>query len=186
MIFLCAVALGILLGYAFGGRLSRLLVLRLRALWLVLAALAIQLLIFPLFTAEPIVPHWTAVLHGVSYGLVFLWLILNLRVRPLLAIGAGALLNIVVVLANGGYMPASPGALAQAGFESVAESLARGDVYGNLVGMSASTRLGFLGDWIPLPRWLPFATVMSVGDVLIMAGLVWLLVSGMKTRGCGA
>jgi hypothetical protein len=182
MIFLYAVVLGVLLGIAFRGRLSRLLSLELRALWLVLGALVIQLLIFPLFTPEPIIPYGTAILHGISYGLVFLWLVLNLRVRPLFAIGSGAVLNVVVVLANGGYMPASGAALRQAGLDSVADAIARGEAYGNVIGMSSLSRLNVLGDWIPLPRGLPFATVMSLGDVLIMVGLVWLLVRGMTAR----
>jgi len=178
--------IGILLGYALGGRLSGLTALRLRALWLVPLALVIQLLIFPLFTPEPLLPYGTAVLHGISYALVFLWLLVNLRARPLMVVGAGALLNLVVVLANGGYMPAKPSALSAAGLTSVAETVAGGETYGNIVGMSASTRLNYLGDWIPLPRWLPFATAMSVGDVLVMAGLVWLLVKGMRAYGKAA
>lgn len=180
MIFLYAIIIGILLGYALRGRLHRLASLDLRALWLVPVALLIQLLIFPLFTPAPLVPYGTAILHGVSYGFVLLWLVLNLRLRPLWAIGGGALLNVVVVLANGGYMPASPTALRSAGLGTVADLVAHGDVYGNIVGMSSVTRLNAFGDWIPLPSGLPFATAMSFGDALIMVGLVWLLAKGMR------
>jgi hypothetical protein len=183
MIFLYAVVLGIALGYALGGRISHLPQLRLRGLWIVMLALVIQLLIFPLFSPRPVVPYGTAVLHAISYGLVVAWLLANLRVVPLLVAGGGALLNILVVSINGGYMPASPAALRLAGLDSTAAALTRGETYGNIVGMSAATRLNFLGDWIPLPRWLPFATAMSVGDVLIMGGLIWLLAKGMRQRG---
>ncbi len=182
MIFLYSLALGVLLGYALRGRLSGLTALQLRGLWLVLVSLAIQLLIFPLFASEPIVPYGTAVLHGISYGLVVLWLILNLRIRPLLAIGAGAVLNLAVVLANGGFIPASAGALRGSGLHGVAEIVARGQTYGNLVLMDSTTRLNFLGDVIPLPSWLPFAAAISAGDVLIMAGIVWLVAAGMRSR----
>jgi hypothetical protein len=183
MIFLYAVGLGIALGYALGGRLSRLASMELRQLWFVLLALGIQLLIFPLFSAKPLLPRGTAILHGVSYGLVFLWLVLNWRVRPLLVIGGGAIANIVAVSANGGYMPASADALRQTGHATVADILAHGEVYGNLVGVSGTTHMNFLGDWVPLPRWLPFTTAMSAGDVLIVVGLVWLLAGGMRARG---
>lgn len=186
MIFLYAVALGIVLGYVSGGRLSRLLGLELRALWLVLGALAIQLLIYPFFTDEPVIPYGTTALHGVSYALVFLWLVWNFRARPLWAVGAGAVLNLLTLLVNRGAMPASPHALRVSGLPDIAAILERGEPYGNLVGMSASTGLNFLGDWIPLPHWLPFARPMSVGDVVLMAGLVWLLVRGMRTRVRGA
>ncbi len=183
MIFLYAVVIGVALGYALRGRLSHLVELHLRGLWLILLALVIQLVIFPFFTPEPLFPYGTAVLHGISYGLVFLWLLLNVRIRPLIVAGAGALLNLLVVLVNGGYMPASPAALRYAGLTPIADIVARGETYGNIVGMNAATRLNFLGDWIPLPDALPFARAMSVGDVLIMAGLTWLLVRGMRTRG---
>jgi len=182
MIFLYAIAVGVLLGYALGGRLSRLLALKLRALWLVVGALLIQVLIFPFFTDTPVIPYGTAALHGASYGLVALWLVLNLRIRPLWALGGGAVLNLLTVLVNGGAMPASPRALELSGLSDIAAILAHGEPYGNLVGMSASTRLNFLGDWIPLPSWLPFARPMSVGDVVILVGLAWLLVSGMRAR----
>jgi hypothetical protein len=181
MIFLYAVVIGIAVGYALGGRLSHLAFLRLRGMWLVPVALVIQLLIFPLFTPNPVIPFGTAILHGVSYGLVLLWLLLNVRIRPLIAVGGGALLNIAVVSLNGGYMPASPATLERAGLISVARLLARGETYGNLVGMTPATRLNALGDWIGLPRGVPFATAMSVGDVLIMVGIAWLLAKGMKT-----
>lgn len=182
MIFLYAVGFGVLLGYARRGRIAHLAELPLRGLWLVLLALVIQLLIFPFVTPEPLLPYGTVVLHGLSYGILLLWLLLNLRTRELLVVGAGALLNSVVVLANGGYMPASPAALRVAGLAGIADIAARGETYGNIVGMSAATRLNFLGDWIPLPGALPFARAMSVGDVLIMAGLTWLLVRGMRAR----
>lgn len=181
MIFLFAVVFGILLGYALRGRVSHLASLKLRALWLVLASLVIQFLIFPLFTPEPIIPFGTAVLHAVSYVLVFVWLVLNVRVRAISAIGGGAALNMVVVLANGGFMPASVAALRWAGLTGAAEILGRGEAYGNLVRMDATTRLNFLGDAIPLPHWIPFATAISAGDVLIAAGLVWLIVRGMRS-----
>ena len=183
MIFLYAVVLGVALGYALGGRVSYLPQLQLRGLWLVAVAFLIQLLIFPLFSPHPVIPYGTAALHALSYGLVVVWLLVNLRVYPLLVTGGGALSNILVVSVNGGYMPASPMALRYAGLDSVATTLVRGESYGNIVGMSAATRLNFLGDWIPLPHWLPFATAMSVGDVLIMIGLMWLLAKGMRRRG---
>ncbi|MDP3179003.1 MAG: DUF5317 domain-containing protein [Spirochaetaceae bacterium] len=182
MIVLYAVVVGVLLGYAFHGRLSNLAGLPLRSLWLVLLALVIQVLIFPLFTREPLLPYGTAVLHGVSYGILLLWLFLNLRNRALLVVGAGALLNLVVVFANGGYMPASPAALRIAGLAQTADIAARGETYGNIVGNGVATRLNLHGDWIPTPPAHPFARAMSVGDVLIMAGLTWLLVKGMRTR----
>src|SRR4030042_691102 len=120
MIFLYALGVGILAGYVLHGRLRRLPSLPFRVLWLIpLLALLIQLLIFPLFSGRGLISVATPALHLLSYAILFLWLLLNLAVRPVWAIGLGALLNAVGVLANAGYMPSSATALERAGLGSV-------------------------------------------------------------------
>ena len=183
MIYLYALCVGVLLGYSLGGRLRRLPSLSFRALWLIPLALLIQLLIFPLFSERALVPYATPALHVLSYAILFLWLLLNLSVRPVWAIGTGALLNIGVVLVNGGYMPSSVTALERAGLGPTASALLADRTYGNVVLMGASSRLNVLGDWLFLPSWIPGATAFSIGDLLIMAGLAWLVVRGMRGNG---
>jgi hypothetical protein len=78
-------------------------------------------------------------------------------------IAAGALLNLVVVLVNGG-MPVDPAAAALAG------TALRGDDPLHHA-LDAATRLPFLADVIPLP---PLRNVYSAGDVAIAAGGFWL------------
>lgn len=179
MLYLVALLTGLAIGFLGGGRLSHLVRLRLRWLWLVPVALAIQLLIFPLFSGKPLLPYATEPLHVLSYALVGLWLIVNLRVTPLIVISAGALANFLVVAANGGRMPASLTALKAAGWSATADLLVSQGVYGNVVRMDEMTNLNWLGDWLYLPERIPFATAFSVGDVLIMAGLAWLIARGM-------
>jgi len=180
MIFLIAVVVGIIAGYLTGGRLRRLSSLKLRWTWLVLLAILIQALIFPLFTDRPIIPAATDALHLVSYLLVLAWLARNVFIRPLFLVGAGALCNLVVILVNRGKMPASIEAISRAGGEFAAQRLTESGVYGNLVAMGSSTHLNFLGDTMYLPGWIPFATAFSAGDLIIMIGLVWLMAWGMK------
>lgn len=84
--------------------------------------------------------------------------------------GFGLLLNLAVIAANGGYMPASAEALRRAGFSSVAQALEAGTRQGNTVLMSAKTRLNFLGDWLFLPAWVPLSSAFSLGDVLLGIG----------------
>jgi len=180
MIFLYAVGVGIIVGYLRGGRISRLPSLEFRAGWLVLAALIIQLLIFPLFSKKPILPYATTALHIISYVLLFGWLLLNVRIIPLLVIAIGAIANFLAISLNGGYMPSSMTALRMAGSQAMVENLSRADTYGNVIRMGADTRLDVLGDWLYLPSWIPFATAFSIGDLLIMAGIVWLVAKGMR------
>jgi hypothetical protein len=181
MLFLVSVAVGILIGYLARGRLSNLGHLRLRGLWLVLVALLLQVLIFPLFTDRPIIPVGTAALHIVSYVLLFAFLMVNVfRIRPLLLVGLGAVLNLLVISVNGGHMPASVAALEKAGATDVVVALEEAPVYGNIVRMGDSTSLDALGDVLYIPAGFPLARTFSVGDVLVMVGLVWLTVSGMR------
>jgi len=182
MIFLLAALAGVLLGYLLGGRISNLASLRLRWLWLVLLGLLLQVLIFPLFSERPLLPYANVPLHYLSYGLVLVFLVANLRVRPLLALGVGALLNVCVIAANGGRMPASATALAAAGYVNVAEKLVAGSTHGNVLLLGENTRLNVLGDWLYFPAAVPFATAFSIGDVLIMIGIAWLIVRGMRTH----
>ncbi|MCX6093935.1 MAG: DUF5317 domain-containing protein [Candidatus Bipolaricaulota bacterium] len=183
MIFFYALGVGILLGYALRGRLRRFPSLPFRALWLIPLALLIQLLIFPLFSDRALVTFATPALHILSYAIVFLWLLLNLSVHPLWAVGVGGLLNIVVVLVNRGYMPSSVTALERAGRSFVAAALLTDGTYGNVVLMGGGSRLNVLGDWLFLPPWIPGATAFSIGDLLIMVGLVWLVMKGMRGNG---
>lgn len=180
MLFVCAAILGVLLGYLVGGRIANLDSLKLKRIWLVILALVIQLLIFPLFSDRPLLPYGTAALHILSYLFLFVFLAVNLRVRPLLLVGGGAVLNLLVIGVNGGRMPASVTALERAGVSVVAEHLRNQEVFGNVVRMGDTTRLNFLGDLLYLPHWIPFSTAFSIGDLLVVIGLAWLIAKGMK------
>jgi len=181
MLYLVALLIGLLIGFLRGGRLSHLTRLRLRWLWVVLVALVIQLLIFPLFSGAPLLLYATAPLHLVSYGILIVWLAGNLRLLPVGVLLLGAACNLVAVSSNGGYMPASATALERAGLGGLAEQLVDGQAVANVILMSPATKANALGDWFYLPEWIPFSTAFSIGDVLIMVGLAWLLARGMVT-----
>jgi len=179
MLYLIAIAIGLAIGFARGGRLPHLVRLRLRWLWLVPVALLIQLLIFPLVSGAPLLPYAKAPLHILSYAILVFWLVMNVRGLPIGALLAGAACNLVTIASNGGYMPASTTALQRAGLGYTADRLQEGEILANVIRMSPSTRLNVLGDWLYLPSWIPFATAFSIGDVLIMVGLAWLIARGM-------
>ena len=148
-----------------GGRLARLGELRVRWGWTVLIALALQVLIVS------VAPKGHASLHaGVhlgTYALIgaFLWANRRLPGAGLIAIGAG--LNALVIAVNAGIMPASAGALRAAG-------LTDGGGFNNSAHLT-DPHLLWLGDVIPVPGPGPLSNVLSVGDLLIFAGLLFLL-----------
>ena len=182
MLYVIWLLIGLIVGRLSGGRVAHLARLRLRWLWLVAMALVIQILIFPIASGNSIVPYGTAALHVASYALLIVWMARNLHVVPIRGLLAGAVCNIITVAANGGYMPASVTALQRAGLEGVAERLLSGETVANVMLMSPSTRLNALGDWLYLPKAIPFSTAFSIGDVLIMIGLAWLVAWGMRTH----
>jgi hypothetical protein len=144
-----------------GGRLRRLVELELRWLWLAWLAIAIQLVIVTLAPGGSEALHRAA--HLASYALAGACILRNLHLPFAWLVGAGGLLNLVAIVANGGVMPASAAALDAAGLETKSGEFANS----NLV---AHANLGLLGDVFAIPAGWPGANVFSVGDALIAAG----------------
>jgi hypothetical protein len=82
----------------------------------------------------------------------------------------GVALNVLVVAANGGFMPQS----VDARLTSRGTPIQDADIQlKNVRPMTEETRLNFLGDVIPEPAWLPKTNVISIGDLLLGFGLAW-------------
>lgn len=179
MPLLWAVAIGVVSGFLCRGSLANLGQLKLRCLWLILAALLLQVLIFPLGSSGPLLSVGTAWFHIVSYVFLIVFVVFNRRYPEILVMGVGLVLNLVVIAANGGYMPASTTALTRAGLPEVARALEDGVGQGNTVLMGEGTRLNFLGDFLYLPAGVPLASAFSIGDIVLGLGLAFLLARRM-------
>jgi hypothetical protein len=172
MFLLYAVVIGLALGLLLGGRLSGLASLEFRWAPLALAGLAVQVALF----AEPIsdrVGDLGPVIYVASTAAVFVVVLRNLRVPGLPIVAAGAACNLLAIVANGGYMPASREAAAAA---------ARVDptTYSNSV-IKDGAVLAPLTDIFALPTWLPMSNVFSIGDVLIAVGIAVAIVVAMRS-----
>ena len=160
-------ALAVLAAVLAGG--SRLAQVRLRAVRLLAAAAVVQLGTSVLAPGSGAVRVLALVLTSVLVGLFVLG---NLRVPGTPLVGLGLLLNILVVALNRA-MPVSEHAAARAGVTPAELALA-GDAMREPLG--PSTHLGLLADVIPVVApWWP--QVVSLGDVLVAAGVGLLLVS---------
>ncbi len=181
MVLGAAIVISLLGAWALGARAGRLADIRFAGGPLALLALAIQLAIFtPLAAHVPI--GLEAPLHAVSYALLLAFICLNLR-RPGMWLAAlGLLANGVAIFANGGRMPVSLAAWKAAGGDP-AELLATGASNNNGLATS-STHFAWLGDVFALPAAIPFSTAVSVGDVLILAGMTTFVyrLCGPRTR----
>lgn len=164
-------ALGVLVGYLCGGRLAGLRAVRLRALWLLWLAAAVQA------AQYYVTPLRHPALLILVFGLVLWWLALNLAAWPLairiagVAITVGALANGLAIVLNG-RMPYQPAAAAAVG-------LRPGLTTPKNAPADDTTRLAWLGDTIPVA---PLNKVVSPGDVLIGAGTVALTALAMRRR----
>ncbi len=109
MVLLLAVGLGIVAGWALGGRLARLADLRLHAIWLFYTAIGLQIVAFPSQTLPWSVGDRLAIgLWLASYACLVVAAACNLRVKGAAVVGLGMASNLIAMLANGGHMPASP------------------------------------------------------------------------------
>ena len=172
MFVLYAILIGLVLGLFVGGRPGRLGAIRFRSGGLIVAGTLIQVALFSDAVAARVgdlgPPAYVA-----STGLVLLAVLRNLRIPGLQFVAAGAGSNLAAIVANGGYMPASPAALGLHGGSAAG--------YSNSI-VLANPALAPLTDIFALPAWVPAGNVFSIGDILIVVGVAAAIVLQMRTR----
>ncbi|MCU1359797.1 MAG: diguanylate cyclase/phosphodiesterase & domain with sensor(s) [Ilumatobacteraceae bacterium] len=147
-----------------GGRLSQLAHVSLRGVWAVWTSIAIQLLItvggrhVPMPVAE--------LLHLASYGLSAWCVWTNRHLPGVTVLAVGGATNLLAIVANGGSMPATEWAWRTSGLRA-----ATAGHFENSAASSGSA-LWFLGDVFAVPHGWPLANVFSIGDVVIVIGLI--------------
>ncbi|MDQ3783562.1 MAG: DUF5317 domain-containing protein [Actinomycetota bacterium] len=163
MFFLAALAFGAATVPLAKGRIGAIGDLRLRWGPALLLAVALQVLILFLIPTHPSGIHGP--LHVVSYALIGVFVIANMRVEGMWLIGFGGLCNAMVIALNGGVMYVSRSALEIVGLYPLPDRFLNAAVLEH-------PKLPFLGDIFPIP---PLNTVVSLGDILIAIGAVVLL-----------
>ena len=177
MFMLYALAVGVILGKLTGGSLANLGQLHIRWAALAVAGLLVQVVLFFGPVAES-VGAWGAPIYIGSTALVLVAVVRNLLAIPALALVAiGAVSNLAAIMANGGQMPASPGAMAVLG-----KTVPAGYSNSAVVGAPA---LEPLTDVFAMPPFLPFANVFSIGDILIGVGVAIVIVTAMRHGASG-
>jgi len=176
VVLLVAILLALVAGYLTGGSLAQVHHVRFRALPLFVGAAFVQVLIFtPLLGTRELIHDYGPLIYIGTVLASLVAILLNLGVPGMKIMAAGAALNALVIIANGGYMPSTEEALDRAGkLETVERAEARdpgdGWVLTNSTIADDDTRLLFLGDVIAIPEGVPLANVISIGDVLLALG----------------
>lgn len=164
------VALGVLAGLARGGKVGNITIARFRLPVFVFAGLLMQLgaELYAVFADSGIRDSGLGFgILAASYALLVLFVLANIKLRGMLMIGLGLVLNLTVITLNGG-MPVSVSAAWAAGFDP--SEYLRTAVKHRALG--PSTRLPFLADVIPLPG---LRKVISPGDILFGLGIFFLV-----------
>ena len=204
MFLLAILFLSAIVGLAAGGHPRGLLLERFRhpwllACWLVVAAVP-SLLVLVGFTAWPAGSTLFLIRSGyalISYGIPAYFLAVNLlpsekvaasRVQPPLDLlnRAGVALTLLgvlataaVVLSNSGAMPVSTDLLTHTDNPALQYGLSQG-LYLDRVLIGPDTVLPWLARTIPLPLLPADPPYLSIGEIIVAAGLAWLVLSLMR------
>ena len=176
MLFISLI-LGLGAGLLAGGRLSNLLSVRLRFGALILGGLLLRVATqWGLDQGLEVVELLRVVLFAASFGLLVVALWLN-RSQPgllLAMVGIGA--NGVAVMVNGGYMPVWMPAVEIAGLSATDLSPTFHVLLPDELNLEFLLMAGPLGDIVPIT--IPIlSNVISLGDVVLAAGMGWFLFS---------
>lgn len=179
IVFVEAIILGVIIGLFRKGRIGNLGDMQFRGVWLVILAMLVQL--SPIFLARTsLSSQYLLYLPFVGMSLMVVVLFFNLDKSGIGLVIPGTLMNLVAMAVNGFRMPIAFKGLKYSGLSAVIETIEDGSLinYMNMENAVGWTR--YLGKFIPLPDLYPLAKVLSVGDILIMAGIVILIQGEMK------
>jgi hypothetical protein len=173
VVWIAAIGLGLIVGFATHGTLDNLGRLHFRWPWLVVAVLAVRAaaVLTPLRGVEGVQYLYVAAL--VALVAWALWHVK--RVACIWLVASGSVLNLVVIAANGGRMPVAP---------ELAASLVQRGHAGQYVVMSSGTHLNWLADWISLREivgWGPLEAY-SPGDLIVALGIAAVVAMAMRSR----
>jgi hypothetical protein len=174
-LFFAVIAAALAIAVVIGGDVRRLSQIRIRHIELLLAAFAAKVAVALLGTAHTQLAVTAARPLNVIGAVLLLAVVwFNRRIPGAIAFGAGLTLNLIVIVAFGGRMPvllphdADPSsavlALLKAGLDPLH------------VALEHPQGLWFLGDIFAIPGIGGHSSLVSIGDLMMAAGVAWLII----------
>jgi hypothetical protein len=174
-LFFAVIAAALAIAVLIGGDVRRLSQLRIRHIELLLGAFAVKVAVALLGTAHsPVAVTIARPLNVIGAVLLLAVVWLNRRIPGALLFGVGLTLNLIVILAFGGRMPvllphdADP--------NSAVLALLRGGLDPLHVVLDHPQGLWFIGDILTMPSIGGHSSLVSIGDLLMAAGVAWLII----------
>jgi len=179
VILLVAIAAGLLAGFVWAGRQGHpYRPPELHHLWLAPLAFLPQLATIYLPSTREHIPDWLAAASFLtSQALLLTFALLNWRLPGMPILIFGAILNLLVVASNGGFMPISPHTASQLVSQEIIQNIPTGSRFGtkDILLSPQETHLEWLADRFLTPPGFHYRVAFSLGDVLIAIGAFWLL-----------
>jgi hypothetical protein len=147
-------------------------------IWLIFVGFLPQFLVIYLGNNRVTTPDWLAVVSIVtSQFFLLIFACLNLHLPGMWILIAGLVMNMAVMIANGGFMPIYPNTAERiVGAERIASfELGSRIGYKDILLPATETRLEWLADRFLPPVWLPYQVAFSLGDIFIALGAFGIL-----------
>ena len=163
------IVLSLIVGFFRKGNLKGLSSLKLKWGWIFPVLLGIEVFMFLFQNDFKILGQASGFIYILVYVAGLLFLFINRKQTGFTLILIGVFLNFFVMALNGGRMPVSEQAasiLDPSYFDALKDSL-----YAKHQALTGSTKLGFLGDIIPLTKPYPRTQVISIGDIIMNIGI---------------
>jgi len=174
-LFFAVIAAALVIAVVIGGDVRRLSQLRIQHIELLLAAFAVKVAVALLGIAHSQIAVTVArPLNVVGAVLLLAVVWFNRRIPGAVLFGAGLTLNLIVIVAFGGRMPvllprdADP--------NSPILALLRGGLDPLHVALEHPQGLWFIGDIFTIPSIGGHSSLVSIGDLLMAAGIAWLII----------
>ncbi|WP_409252093.1 DUF5317 domain-containing protein [Bacillus sp. SCS-153A] len=169
--FIDSIVIGIIIALILGGSFQGLLSISLKHPWIIAASFLVQFSsIF--FLSEHLL--WAVIISNMG---LLLFCFFNRKFPGFKYMVIGILLNVAVMVANGGRMPVDIDAARILSPQDVPALLA--GTYGKHTALTDQTHLNFLGDIFFLQHPYPHQTIISLGDIVFSLGVILFFYAAM-------
>lgn len=151
--------------------------------WFAILAFLPQFILFYLPAGRWIPDTWAAAGLVLSQVLLLAFCWLNRRTPAFWLLAAGLVMNLAVIVANGGFMPISPETASRLVPLESLQAIHPGSRFGHgkdILLLTEATRLVLFSDRLLPPVWFPYQVAFSLGDIVLATGAFFLMVLPQK------